>query len=317
MPLRDFDDAALTRAGRVLALDLGPAEPLLPRALEPRALERARPRTAWPLLRRCIGAAAVIALLSILASEQREAQRAEAAAALAAAPPWEAVAADRYRLDGDEEVRASARRRPSLGLREDSLASGAFGDIGRPFLRITLAEAPDPDASLFVTLARRAADPDGLAVLRTGERGQVESRFGAVETAEATLSGPEGTRSCAAFRLLDNSLRLDGWLCAPLGQPPEPAAIGCALDRLTARPGVLMPAAIVDLLTRPARPVCAPPASASIAASAAAPGVAPAAAITPRKGRDRRNAAKVRQSAQALQEPGTTAALGRHPDASR
>ncbi|ACA17590.1 conserved hypothetical protein [Methylobacterium sp. 4-46] len=296
---RDFDDAALTRAGRALARDLGPAEPVLPRPLP-----RAAGGGGWRLLRRCIGAAAVIALLSILAGERRQAEAEAQAAAVAAAPPWEGVAADRYALEGDEEVRATARRRPSLGLREDSLVAGAFGSIEQPFLRLTLAESPDPEASLFVTLARRAAEHDGLAVLRAGDRGAIESRFGPVETVEATLSGPEGRRACTAFRLLDAGMRLDGWLCAPLGLPPEPAAVGCAIDRLTARPSVLLPAGIVDLLTRPARPVCAPP-------------TPPAAALAPRKGRDRKNAAKVRQSAQALLEPGTTAALGRHPEASR
>ncbi|MFE1601384.1 hypothetical protein [Methylobacterium sp. ID0610] len=299
MPLRDFDDAALTRAGRALARDLGPAEPMLPRPLP-----RAARRSGWQPLRKSIGAAAVIALLSILASERRDAP-APAPAAIAAPPVWEDAAADRYRLDGTDEARAGARRRPSLGLREDSLALGDFGTIETPFLRVTLAEAPDLETGLFVSLVRRAAEHDGLAVIRTGDRGRIESRFGPVETLEATLSGSEGQRACTAFRLLDPAIRLDGWLCAPLGLPPEPVAVGCALDRLTARPNVLLPAAVVDLLTRPARPVCAPPAPEPRDTTAA------------RRPRERKNAAKVRQSAQAWRDPGTTAALGRHPDTSR
>ncbi|WP_085984936.1 hypothetical protein [Methylobacterium nodulans] len=297
MPLRDFDDAALMRAGRALARDLGPADPVVPRPL-PRAVRR----RSWHPLRRSIGAAAVIALISILASERRDVPP-EAAAPLAPPPAWEAAAPDRYRLDGAEEARATARRRPGLGLREDSLALGTFGAVETLFLRITLADAPDPETSLFVSLARRAAEHDGLAVIKTGDRGQVDSRFGPVETLEATLSGEEGRRVCTAFRVIDATVRLDGWLCAPLGLLPEPVAVGCAIDRLTARPNVLLPAALVDLLTRPARPVCAPP--------------EPVAALVPRKSRDRKNAAKVRQSAQAWQDPGTTAALGRHPGTSR
>jgi hypothetical protein len=117
------------------------------------------------------------------------------------------------------------------------------------------------------------------------------------------LSGAEGTRACTAFRLAEAPVRLDGWLCAPLALAPEPASVGCAVDRLTARPDALLPPAMVDLLTRPPRAVCAPPEQ--------------VAAAPPRRGRERKNAAKVRQSAQAWPDPGTTAALARHPDTSR
>lgn len=303
MPLRpDFDDAALTRAGRDLAWDLGPAEPVVPRPL--RRAVRPRRRRALP---RIVAAAGVIALLSVLASERRNAEPSPEDGRLAglfaerAAPPaWESVAADRYRIAGSEEASATARRRTGGGPREDSLALGRFAVHETPFLRLTLAEAPEADRTLFVTLARRAAERDGLAVVRTAERGRIESRFGPLDTLDATLSGPGGTRACTAFRLAEAPVGLDGWLCAPLGQLPEPHAVGCAVDRFGARPEVLLRAEVVDLLTRPERPVCAPPEPVA------------AAAAEPRRKRGRPNAATPRNSAKAWQEPGTTAALARH-----
>ncbi|WP_407526420.1 hypothetical protein [Methylobacterium oryzisoli] len=305
MPLRpDFDDAALTRAGRALAWDLGPAEPVVPRPL--RRAVRPRRRRALP---RIVVAAGVIALLSVLASERREAAPAPGSdlfAERAAPPAWEPVAADRYRIAGADETLAAARRRTGGGPREDSLALGSFAVQEAPFLRLTLAEAPETDGTLFVALARRAAESDGLAVVRTGERGRVESRFGPLDTLDATLSGQGGTRACTAFRLAEAPVRLDGWLCAPLGQLPEPQAVGCAVDRLGARPEVLLRAEVIDLLTRPERPVCGPPEPAVTAAAA-----------EPRRKRGRANAAKLRNSAKAWQEPGTTAALARHSSDTR
>jgi len=99
---------------------------------------------------------------------------------------------------------------------------------------VALSESQEEGSrSLFVTLARRAADGPGLAVTRTGERGLVQTKFGAVETLEATLVGGIG-RVCTGFAAADpRPVRIEGWLCAPLGRPPEPQALACLLDRLT------------------------------------------------------------------------------------
>lgn len=144
----------------------------------------------------------------------------------------------RFRLDEVDPlnpVRAEPPRlNPATGRREDTLAQGDFGAIEGSYLRLTVAEGPEPGPprSLFVALARRAADGLGLAVLKTGERGRLATKFGPVETLDVTLSGPS-TRTCTGFMTSDESfVRLDGWLCAPLGQPPEPRAVACALDKL-------------------------------------------------------------------------------------
>lgn len=150
-----------------------------------------------------------------------------------------ALSAPRFRLDDFEAIEApraeAARLNPSNGRREDLLVQGGFDTIEAPYLRLILTEASATESGpgLFVTLARRAADGQGLAVIRTGERGAIETKFGPVETLDLTLGG-EGKRSCTGFASLNpGTLRLDGWLCAPLGQAPEPRAITCLLDRVS------------------------------------------------------------------------------------
>lgn len=123
----------------------------------------------------------------------------------------------------------------ATGLREDALTQGSFDAIEAPFLRLTMTEAgptSEPAASLFITLARRAAEMRGLSVVRTGVRGAIETKFGRFETVEATLSG-EGTRLCTGFAAIGTkAMRIDGWLCGVLGQAPEPQAVACAIDGL-------------------------------------------------------------------------------------
>ncbi|WP_027172255.1 hypothetical protein [Methylobacterium sp. 10] len=152
-----------------------------------------------------------------------------------------AAATPRYRLDDpdalDQAKIEPARINPVTGQREDSLVQGRFDAGEAPYLRLTIGEGPNPPASLFVTIARRAAEGQGLGVVRTGERGLIVTKFGPFETLEATLSGPV-TRVCTGFSnagqngLAPLTPRIDGWLCAPLSQPPEPRAIVCALDKL-------------------------------------------------------------------------------------
>ncbi|NGM32700.1 hypothetical protein G4G93_01895 [Methylobacterium sp. DB0501] len=288
----DFDDAALARAAQALSQDIGPVEPLLPRPL-PRAAPRAcRGRRAAG---RTVGAAAVIALLSVLASERRQADGTPADppladrgafvpryAAPAVAPPvWSDAAPDRYRLG---EATGSARIQAG-GLREDTLTIGAFGVQEAPYLRLVAAETAEPDGegSLFVTLARRAAEAGGLSVARTGERARLATRFGALDTVDATLSDPEGRRACTAFRL-GAALRLEGWLCAPLGQLPEPQSVACTVERLGALPGAAPSPAVAEMLAQPRSAACPPEEPATTAALP-----------TPRKA-VRKNAARVRHS---------------------
>jgi hypothetical protein len=123
------------------------------------------------------------------------------------------------------------------GLREDILGRGRFEAIEAPTLRLAMTRGIGAERapSLFVLLARRAAQPlaggDPLAVMRTGARGAVGTRFGTVETMDAVLAG-SATRTCTGFLAVQDGLRLDGFLCAPLGGAPDARMLACTLDAL-------------------------------------------------------------------------------------
>ncbi|WP_375455358.1 hypothetical protein [uncultured Methylobacterium sp.] len=205
---------------------------------------------------RVVGSAVVIGILSLLARETirthppvssapvpsvtASVTRAELGiafvpATMPAAPPAVPLAPNgRLRLGtgGDDgagdPVRVEPVRRP------ETLARGDFSAIEATHLRLTLTrDAAEPAPSLFVTLARRAAEGMSLSVVRTAARGRIATKFGAVETLEITLAGPL-RRVCTGFATVEaRPVRIDGWLCAPLGRPPEPRALACTLDALT------------------------------------------------------------------------------------
>lgn len=272
-------------------------------------LQPARPFRRLRTLGRGIAAAALIAILSLFASEAMLRRptaditvAAEAPSTTASVRPvTNGAVGPRFRLEPadalDPPRSESARFDPSTGRRDEILTEGEFDAIEAPFLRVHLSDGSDsnPSATLFVTLARRAADGLGLSVSRTGERGQVDTKFGTVETLEATLTG-EGRRICTAFTsTAPSSIHLDGWLCAPLGQPPEPRAVVCALDRvLTA--GDADPTTAVAFREFDSRrdPGCrpAPPVASARETSGETGSIA-------RPGRSRKNEAKLRQTTQA------------------
>lgn len=195
-----------------------------------------------------VAACAAVALLALFARGRAEAPPAhlEPAAveapfvpATLAAPAKPVAPALPGRLGLDEPAAIDpvrlepGRINPVTGLREETLARGDFDAIESSALRLTLArEAAAETPGLFVTLVRRGADGPGIAVVRTGARGRIDTKFGPVETLEATLSGG-ARRICTGFATLGTApLRIDGWLCAPLAQPPEPQALACTLDAL-------------------------------------------------------------------------------------
>jgi hypothetical protein len=192
-------------------------------------------------------ASALIAALSVLATPPRGRQDlprddhpfVPAARAAQAAP---SLPIARFALDGSglDPVRvAPARIDLRTGQREDTLTGGDVSAVESPALQVTLTRGPSGrDApTLFVLMARRAAggpavDRPALTVERTGARGLVPTKFGAVETLEITLGGA-ARRTCTGFVTRIAEFRLDGWLCAPLGQPPETRALGCMIDGLS------------------------------------------------------------------------------------
>ncbi|MDP4002220.1 hypothetical protein [Methylobacterium sp. NEAU K] len=141
---------------------------------------------------------------------------------------------------GVDPVRVvAARIDPATGLREDMLARGTFEAFDAPALRVTLIRGDGARVApgLFILLARRAAggpaaDGPALAVERTGAGGRIATKFGAVETLDVTLGGP-ARRTCTGFVTRDRVFRIDGWLCAPLGHPPEARTLACMVDALS------------------------------------------------------------------------------------
>lgn len=161
--------------------------------------------------------------------------------AMPAAPAPAPVAAALFDLaePGIDPVRVTAGIDPRTGLREDVLSGGDVAVIEAPALRVTLTRGRDagPAPTLFVLMARRAAagpalDRPALAVIRTGSRDQIQTKFGAVETLEITFGGAT-PRTCLGFVAREVGFRLDGWSCAPLGHPPDAQALACTLDALS------------------------------------------------------------------------------------
>ena len=141
---------------------------------------------------------------------------------------------------GLDPVRVTAGRiDPAAGRREDALTRGSFEALDAPALRVTLTrgDAAGLAPGLFILLARRAAggpttDGPALAVMRTGASGRIATKFGAVDTLEVTLGGP-ARRTCTGFVSRERAFRIDGWLCGPLGYPPEARTLGCMIDALS------------------------------------------------------------------------------------
>lgn len=135
---------------------------------------------------------------------------------------------------GIDPVRATAGIDPRTGLRADVLSRGDVATLEAPALRVTLTRGGDTGAAptLFVLMARRAASGPALAVIKTGSRDEIRTKFGMVETLEITFGGP-APRTCLGFVTRGAGFRLDGWSCAPLGHPPEASALACTLDALS------------------------------------------------------------------------------------
>lgn len=141
----------------------------------------------------------------------------------------------------DRRTLYEARRSSDGSRREDLLGFGEFGDA-RPFLALKLlvnrdgeAERADatPSQPFVVGLVRDSA-ARGLSVARSGTMTSIDTKFGAVETADVGLSDGALGRSCIAFRHQDGAAHLSfsGWWCGGEGRPADRAQLVCLLDRV-------------------------------------------------------------------------------------
>lgn len=194
--------------------------------------------TAIGLPLRLAAAAAVIAGLALIVHAPGPRAPGAPLQASAEAPALVGLAPLRLDEPGIDPVRVEPGRiDPRSGLREDALGRGSFTAIEAPVLRLAVTRGSGAGRmpSLFVLVARRAARADRgempLSVLRAGGASAVATRFGTAEIAPMTLAGPL-TRTCTGFVVAQADLRIDGFLCAPLGGAAEPRAVACTLDAL-------------------------------------------------------------------------------------
>ena len=133
-------------------------------------------------------------------------------------------------------LRYRARRRPEGAERQDLLIYGRFG-TDTPYLSLSIRRTGAAlPASLFVALARLAADHE-LAVVRSGTPIGMATRFGDFATADLTLGQGAVAEPCLGFRLETPSLvsapvEIAGFACGTAARPVDRETLACVLDRV-------------------------------------------------------------------------------------
>jgi hypothetical protein len=244
------------------------AFPSIARARHP--IRQGRPAFGW--IRACLGSAAAILALVLIAQERVREDSASTpirpvhpAVVVAPAPSWQPVANPKphYALDLAELKtlpQTIEARRHASGGREDKLVYGVF-ESERPYLRLALFRGPrevDRPVSFFLDLARRAGEA-GLAVVRSGRAATAATKLGLIETVEVVLAD-SFERPCLAFRLQHAEIGFSahGWHCSG-SAPQERSDPVCLIDRLTVLPAADQ--ALKVLFTQAERrrnPVCGP-----------------------------------------------------------
>lgn len=160
--------------------------------------------------------------------------------------PWRTLTAPiaAYHLEAPELDRSGYKYRARVhtdGARQDfMLWAPPSGETSPRKLRtsgaVSIEHYPKsaPAAETFyLDLTRRAALA-GASVERLGAPIGLETKFGPVETSEATVLTEAGSRSCLAFRHIASAvpMQLHGWFCGTADRPVDRAALGCLIDRI-------------------------------------------------------------------------------------
>lgn len=137
-------------------------------------------------------------------------------------------------LDRQQPV-YEARRSADGAVREDVLAFGGFTEA-RPHLLMRVLTGPGESelSQPFVIALVRQAALRGMSVQRSGTPTTIATKFGAVETADATLSDGEASRACIGFRHEGAAAEpsLSGWWCGTAQRPADRQQLICLIDRL-------------------------------------------------------------------------------------
>ena len=135
---------------------------------------------------------------------------------------------------GREAPALEARRSQDGSRREDLLSFGAFAGSGPHLaLRLRTGDGPAAGPSSFNVALVHAAALRSLAVERGSTPALIETRFGALETADIVLGDGSESRACLAFRTVspDAPFAMSGWWCAG-AKPSDRKQLTCLIDRL-------------------------------------------------------------------------------------
>ncbi|HEV7256569.1 MAG TPA: hypothetical protein VGN82_02195 [Bosea sp. (in: a-proteobacteria)] len=144
-----------------------------------------------------------------------------------------------FGLESPELERASAtleaRRSQDGSQREDVLGFGSFAEPkAHLLLRLSVEHDRTELSQPFVVALVREAAMRAMSVQRSGLANAIQTRFGPVETADATLSDGDLSRSCIAFRMDAGAmpLSMSGWWCGGEGKPADRQQLVCLIDRI-------------------------------------------------------------------------------------
>lgn len=128
-----------------------------------------------------------------------------------------------------------AQRNQDSSRRRDDLSFGAFAEA-RPHLqlRLLIEHGADQLSQPFVIALVREAAERGMSVERSGLATTIATRFGPVETADASFSDGDSNRPCIAFRKSPGEipLGLSGWWCGTAARPADRQQLICLIDRI-------------------------------------------------------------------------------------
>jgi hypothetical protein len=128
-------------------------------------------------------------------------------------------------------IRGKHARRDSLTWLARADRAGAV----RPLVHLAIErhETGAPTfRPFFPDLAARMAE-QGLSIDRMSALGEVATKFGAVELADAVLATEQGLRPCLLYRRIESfGLAIAGWYCGSAERPADRVSFTCFLDRL-------------------------------------------------------------------------------------
>lgn len=144
-----------------------------------------------------------------------------------------------FGLESPELDRASAtleaRRSQDGAQREDVLGFGGFAEPkAHLLLRLSVEHGRSDLTQPFIVALVREAAARAMSVQRSGTPTAIATRFGPVETADATLSDGDVSRACIGFRMEAGALPLSmsGWWCGGPGKPADRQQLICLIDRI-------------------------------------------------------------------------------------